>query len=392
MAGGNSPGGSLDLAADHLRGPIQFTVDLDHLLSSDTRTLRLRTSYGKAFPVPYRNPRRGSGCHLSPIRLVVRKTALMHAHDSGNPPLPRLPLTVVGGYLGAGKTTLLNALLADPQGQRIAVLVNDFGEVDIDGRLLQASADAPTRDVLTLANGCICCSMVDGFAETLETVRGFADRIDRVIVEVSGVGDPRQVARWGRIPGFTPDGVIVLVDPLSIRDRASDRYVGETVLGQVAGADLIVISRTDIVAEALLLEIEAWLATATGATAMRSPVPTGLLLGPPLRIAGAATVNDNSHFTSTPPDHVSITRSLDAPISRASIDTWLAARPRGVVRAKGLVQVEDRPEARTVLQVCGPSGTVAVDGPWDDGDAVVVAIALPGTPRAGLVKWLGLLH
>ena len=211
--------------------------------------------------------------------------------------------------------------------------------------------------------------MVDGFAETLETVRGFADRIDRVIVEVSGVGDPRQVARWGRIPGFTPDGVIVLVDPLSIRDRASDRYVGETVLGQVAGADLIVISRTDIVAEALLLEIEAW-----------------------LRIAGAATVNDNSHFTSTPPDHVSITRSLDAPISRASIDTWLAARPRGVVRAKGLVQVEDRPEARTVLQVCGPSGTVAVDGPWDDGDAVVVAIALPGTPRAGLVKWLGLLH
>tara|TARA_B100002003_G_scaffold52667_3_gene47892 strand:- start:6165 stop:7127 length:963 start_codon:yes stop_codon:yes gene_type:complete len=320
----------------------------------------------------------------------------MQAHGSGNSPSPRLPLTVVGGYLGAGKTTLLNALLSDPQGQRIAILVNDFGEVDIDGRLLEASSEDPhsgkplAGDILTLANGCICCSMVDGFAETLETVRGFADRIDRVVVEVSGVGDPRQVARWGQIPGFTPDGVIVLVDPLSIRDRASDRYVGETVVRQVAGADLVVISRTDLADEDLLVETEAWLATTTDAMVVRSPVPTAVLLGPPLRIDHVATGNDDAH--STPPDHVSIIRHLDAPVSRASVEAWMATRPLGVARAKGLVRIDDRPDDRSVLQVCGSSATVTVDGPWDGGDAVVVAIALPGTPRAGLVKWLGLLR
>ena len=88
---------------------------------------------------------------------------------------------------------------------------------------------------------------------------------------------------------------------------------------------------------------------------------------------------------------MTISRVLAGPVSRASIDTWTRARPSGVVRAKGLVRVDDRPDDRTVLQVCGSSTTVAVDGPWDDGEDAVVAIALPGTPRAALVKWLNLL-
>ncbi len=303
---------------------------------------------------------------------------------------PRLPLTVIGGYLGAGKTTLLNRLLAEQDEQRIAVLVNDFGEIDIDGRLLDSAAD----DVLRLANGCICCSMVDGFADTLETVRGFADRIDRVVVEVSGVGQPHKVAQWGHSPGFSPDGIVVLVDPLSVRDRATDRYVGETVITQVAHANLVVVSRTDVATSSELEGTETWLDEVTDATVLRAPVPAGILVGPDARrVAPGGTPSDRGTETESArhPEHVTISRRLDGPVSRSSIDTWTRARPGGVVRAKGLVRVDDRPDDRTVLQVCGSSTTVGVDGPWDNGDDAVVAIALPGTPRAALVKWLNLL-
>jgi G3E family GTPase len=299
---------------------------------------------------------------------------------------------VVGGYLGAGKTTLLNRLLADPDGQRIAVLVNDFGEIDIDGRLL----DSATDDVLRLANGCICCSVSDDFAETLDTVRGFAERIDRVVVEVSGVGQPHKVAQWAHSPGFSPDGIVVVVDPLSIRDRASDRYVGDTVVAQVARADLVVLSRTDVATDEQLTAAVAWLEGVTDATILQAPVPAGVLLGPLVRSSagsGASVRLDGApEAAEAHRDHVTISRRLDGPVSRSSIETWTRARPGGVVRAKGLVRVDDRPDDRTVLQVCGSSTTVGVDGPWDDGEDAVVAIALPGTPRAALVKWLNLLR
>ena len=304
----------------------------------------------------------------------------------------RLPLTVVGGYLGAGKTTLLNRLLADPDGQRIAVLVNDFGEIDIDGRLL----DSATDDVLRLANGCICCSVSDDFAETLHTVRGFAERIDRVVVEVSGVGQPHKVAQWAHSPGFSPDGIVVVVDPLSIRDRASDRYVGDTVVAQVARADLVVLSRTDVATGEQLAAAVAWLEGVTDATILQAPVPAGVLLGPLVRSSagsGASVRLDGApEAAEAHRDHVTISRRLDGPVSRSSVETWTRARPGGVVRAKGLVRGDDRPDDRTVLQVCGSSTTVGVDGPWDDGEDAVVAIALPGTPRAALVKWLNLLR
>jgi len=299
---------------------------------------------------------------------------------------------VVGGYLGAGKTTLLNRLLADPDGQRIAVLVNDFGEIDIDGRLL----DSATDDVLRLANGCICCSVSDDFAETLHTVRGFAERIDRVVVEVSGVGQPHKVAQWAHSPGFSPDGIVVVVDPLSIRDRASDRYVGDTVVAQVARADLVVLSRTDVATGEQLAAAVAWLEGVTDATILQAPVPAGVLLGPLVRSSagsGASVRLDGApEAAEAHRDHVTISRRLDGPVSRSSVETWTRARPGGVVRAKGLVRVDDRPDDRTVLQVCGSSTTVGVDGPWDDGEDAVVAIALPGTPRAALVKWLNLLR
>ncbi len=124
----------------------------------------------------------------------------------------RIPLTVVGGYLGAGKTTLVNRILTEDHGRRIAVIVNDFGDVAVDEALIGPAIGG----IRALANGCVCCAAVDGLATALTELRELEPSPEHVIIEVSGVGDPWAVAQWGRTPGYELDGVIVIVDPVSI--------------------------------------------------------------------------------------------------------------------------------------------------------------------------------
>ncbi|SVE58058.1 uncharacterized protein METZ01_LOCUS510912, partial [marine metagenome] len=120
-----------------------------------------------------------------------------------------LPFTVLGGFLGSGKTTLLNRLLNLTTQTRYAVLVNDFGELNIDEHLI-AQHDGET---IALANGCMCCSMADGFISTLATVMDRADQFDQMVVEASGVSNPRRIMDIAKLdPGLSPNGAIVLVD------------------------------------------------------------------------------------------------------------------------------------------------------------------------------------
>jgi len=110
-----------------------------------------------------------------------------------------IPLTVIGGYLGSGKTTLLNALLRQPHGKRFALLVNDFGSINIDAGLIENQQG----ETINLANGCICCSLAAGFVVALNTVLNLQSRPDQVIIEASGVADPRKIANYGNTPGTT---------------------------------------------------------------------------------------------------------------------------------------------------------------------------------------------
>ena len=147
-----------------------------------------------------------------------------------------LPITIIGGYLGAGKTTLLNRLLTEAHGLRAAVLVNDFGEVNIDAALVTEHAG----DTLSLANGCMCCSMADGFAAAVARILKQGEKFDHVIVEASGVSDPGRIAETGRAFGLVVDGIIVVVDVEQIRSQAENKYVGDTVLRQLAQADMLI--------------------------------------------------------------------------------------------------------------------------------------------------------
>ena len=258
----------------------------------------------------------------------------------------RIPVTIIGGYLGAGKTTLVNHVLRNSN-ERVAVIVNDFGEISIDEDLIAAAEG----DKLTLANGCICCSLADGFAAALNTVRSAEVPPDRLLIEASGVADPAQVAAYGHTPGLRLDAVVVLADAEQVRRLADDRWVADTVRGQLAAADLLVLNKIDLLANATDLDaLSNWLAELAGQAAVvrtsRAAVPIDLLFGPqPEEDAASAlerlTPDSNDAPAAPTADDLfeSQTVVLDAPVPMLAIEALLADLPEGVARLKGLVQV-----------------------------------------------------
>ena len=163
-------------------------------------------------------------------------------------------MVVLGGWLGAGKTTLVNRLLRVAGDERIAVVVNDIGEVNLDAELIAAR----DGDMVELTNGCVCCSIGESLAMTLrdlvlrdQVTRGSAARrrLDRLVVEASGVAEPERVAAYGDRRRIRPDGIVVAVDATDVVARAADPVYGPLVVRQVRGADLIVVTKVDLASD-----------------------------------------------------------------------------------------------------------------------------------------------
>ncbi|MEF3120482.1 CobW family GTP-binding protein [Kocuria flava] len=156
-------------------------------------------------------------------------------------------LGIIGGYLGSGKSTLVNRLLGGVLPGRTAVVVNDFGSVNIDADLV-ASASG---DTIELTNGCICCQISDDALRTMTALAARGD-LDHVLCEVSGVGDPAQLAAWRAFPGFSPGPVLVCADATTVRRLLRDAYVADTVARQLAAAEVLLVTKTDLAAPAEL--------------------------------------------------------------------------------------------------------------------------------------------
>jgi G3E family GTPase len=309
-----------------------------------------------------------------------------------------IPYTVIGGYLGAGKTTLLNNLLRNSQGLRLAVLVNDFGDINIDADLV-VSHDGET---INLASGCICCSLADGFMLTLNRVSKRAGEIDHIIVEASGVSDPVKIGQYGAILKLDLEGVIVLVDAEQIREKAANKYVGDTVIRQLKGADLLVLNKVDLVPPEQLAGVRAWLADLVPAAriieTVNGQVPISILLGnltvasPAVREwAVAAEHNhaaDHTHAEAHDAMYQTWNVTAEAPIRRDNVHALLDTLPEGVLRAKGFVHLADDPDRRYLLQLVGKRWKLTSGEPW--GDAVpgtrLVFIGLPGSIKPGNIE------
>ena len=295
---------------------------------------------------------------------------------------PGILLTVIGGYLGAGKTTLLNHVLRDAGDRRLAVLVNDFGAINIDAELVQ-SRDG---EMLSLTNGCICCGIGGDFIAALARLRDVDDPPEHVVVEASGVADPGQIAILGDMPGYRRDAVVVVVDAETARERAAHEYTGHEVLRQLRAADLLVVNKTDLVEPATVAELHDWLREIAGPStgivdAVHGNVPTDVLIGARDPIARPAQHDHDHDHHHDHPHYETWSWAGDAPIGGHGFVDALQALPDGIVRAKGLLHLREDPATRYLLQLVGRRYSIEAHGPWGDEPprSRLVVIGLPGS-------------
>jgi G3E family GTPase len=302
-------------------------------------------------------------------------------------PRPPLPTVVIGGWLGAGKTTLVNHLLHHAGGRRVAVLVNDFGSVNIDADLIESRS----ADVLGLSGGCLCCSFGDDLVGTLNAVARREPAPDVVLIELSGVALPHAVVRTVALaPAVQCVGTLVLADAATVRTQAADRYVGDTVRQQLADADWLLLNKADLVPAGEAEACAAWLATqapqARRWAGVATEVPPELVLGwrahdgagegrsaeqafaaRPIGAAARATETAAATFDS-------ISLALPDGADLPAIGALLASPDSGVLRAKGLAR--DAQGRGQALQVAG--GRWAVTPAPVNGPGRLVLIGLRG--------------
>ena len=316
--------------------------------------------------------------------------------------MSKIPVTVITGFLGAGKTTIMRHLLQNNQGRRIAVLVNEFGEVGIDGDLLRSCQvcdedEDANSNIIELANGCLCCTVQEEFYPTMQELLQRKDSIDTLLIETSGLALPKplvQAFRWSGIRNAaTVDGVVTVVDCKALADgtiagdlealeaqRAEDPNLEhETPLeelfeDQLACADLVLLTKTDLVEPEKLEQIRQWLA---------KEIPTGVKMvacsegkvSPDLLLGFNARVEDNlesrpsHHDHEEEHDHDDDINSVEVINSKAYDREELVSKLKQLVkeqeiyRIKGFVRIANKP-MRLVLQGVGNRFDTFYDRLW----------------------------
>ncbi|MEN9203959.1 MAG: cobalamin biosynthesis protein CobW [Thermostichus sp. DG_1_6_bins_120] len=315
----------------------------------------------------------------------------------------KLPVTVITGFLGSGKTTLIRHLLQNPEGRRIAVIVNEFGEVGIDGELLrdcsicqEAEEPTATPPILELANGCLCCTVQEEFLPTMEALLQRRQDLDCIVIETSGLALPKplvQAFRWPTLrTGATVDGVITVVDCQAlasgelVRDRAAleaqrqadqsldhDTPLEELFEDQLSCADLVVLTKVDQVSDRERAQVEHRLRQELPAGIQVIPcqqgqIPASVLLGFGAGVEEQLDQRPSHHDPAEDHDHTAFD-SLYLTLPPISHPESFILRLRQLVgkeciyRIKGFIAVPHKP-MRMVLQGVGSRFETYYDRPW----------------------------
>jgi G3E family GTPase len=298
--------------------------------------------------------------------------------------MERIPFTVIGGFLGAGKTTLLNRWLSQSEGLRLAVLVNDFGAINIDATLV-AQMGANT---VALTNGCVCCSIGDDLSQALMRVLDAQPAFDAVVVEASGVSDPWRIAQYGLAdPRLSLNGVIVLIDTDALAEHLADPLLTGTLTQPLAHADLVVLNKADLASAEALAEAKAWVQTKAPTTNLLPTVQAEL----PLLCLGHSLYQPHGGMAPLAAKHDERFESWHhAPqqtFDEGTLRGWVKHLPAGVLRLKALLPT---PDGRwLIVQWAGRHGTVQTLRHPDHAAAGIIAIGLTGQlPTAALAAGL----
>ncbi|WP_454621008.1 CobW family GTP-binding protein [Bradyrhizobium cenepequi] len=260
-----------------------------------------------------------------------------------------LPLAIISGFLGAGKTTLVNHLLSDPGGRKIAVLVNDFAAVNIDEELIRFQGE----DTIGLTNGCACCSINGDLVNAIQRLVERTELPDAIVLEASGLADPRGIAQIALAnPAIRLDAILTLVDCETFPERIRDERTRPTMLAQLSAADLVMMSKPDLIEDRRDAIKDLICSLAPGRNileAMHGNVPIDIVLG--------VNASGSSAFGCAAADHhtsfASTTRSWSAPIDRDVIMRALRELPKNIIRAKGVFCFKDDEQRRFVYQRVG---------------------------------------
>lgn len=240
----------------------------------------------------------------------------------------RLPLTIISGYLGAGKTTLINRLLSEDHGLKLMVLVNDFGAINIDETLIETKDDA----AISLSNGCVCCSIEQEFHMAISDVLKRSPRPDHLIVEASGIADPAAIAQAAQYqPELSYAGIVTLVDAENAPALMADPDVGPQVKQQIAVADLVLVTKSDALPDAL--------GAALKDIGARSPVFPGD--APLAELLFDVVPLPHVRQTAPHPAYTTWIHDSDRVLDRRALGEKLENRPAGLYRLKGFIKTND---------------------------------------------------
>ncbi|MBR9894068.1 cobalamin biosynthesis protein CobW [bacterium] len=317
--------------------------------------------------------------------------------------LSKLPVTVITGFLGSGKTTLITELMKTPGGKRLAVVVNEFGDVGVDGEILKGCAipDCPAENIMELSNGCICCTVADDFIPTIEALMALEPRPDHILIETSGLALPKPLLKafdWPDIRSrITVDGVIALADAEAVaagrfapdvarvdaQRAADDSLDHETPLSevfedQIACADIVLLTKPDLAGPEGVARAREIIAAEAPRPLPVIEVAEGVVDARVILGLEAAAEDDMAARPShhdTPHDHDhdefdSIAVELPELSDPAALVRAIEglAREHNILRVKGYAAVAGKP-MRLLVQAVGARVRHQFDRPWGAGEA-----------------------